>query len=100
MRNDSGEPPPAKRSKTDSSWRPFQDFVDSQGHAHALAVRRNVASMEGTGAAVAKARGVCPQSVRDFRALAAAGDLTRLPRSGGRSRSLSPDDAYALDLYT
>ena len=92
---------PAKRARNHSSWRPFEDFVDSRGHPHALAVRRNVLKMKGSVQSVAKARGVCPQSVRDFRALLQhGGDLQPLPRSGGPSFKLSADDAYALYLYT
>ena len=92
---------PAKRARTPGSWRPFEGFADARGHPHALAVRRNVLLTKGSALSVARERGVCPQSVRDFRALLiTTGDLAPLPRSGGPSFKLSPDDAYALYLYS
>ena len=51
-------------------------------HAHALAVRRNVASNP-------KARGMCPQSVRYFRALA------RGHGGAGRARAVEHERARA-----
>lgn len=90
----------AQKRQKGNEWRPFEAFVDSSGKAHAPAVRTNVVNTAGSVMDVARARGVCPQSVRIFRARHREGNLKALPRSGGPPRKMSQDDAYALYLFT